>query len=720
MKKHFWILIILTLTTRFTFAGEGMWIPMLLQQLNEKEMKEMGMRISAEDIYSLNRSSLKDAIVLFGRGCTGEIISDQGLLLTNHHCGYGQIQRHSSVENDYLTHGFWAMNRSEELPNPGLTVTMLVRMEEITEKVMEGISKDMLETERTTTIRENSKKLIEKAEEETGLKASIVPFFHGNQYYMMLNRIFKDIRLVGAPPSNIGKFGGDSDNWMWPRHTGDFALFRIYVDKDGNPAEYHPDNVPYKPDYHLPISIKGVDEGDFTFVFGYPARTNQYLPAAAVELTTEVSNPARVALRAQRLDIFKRYAAGDPKIRIQYAAKDAGVANAWKKMIGESKGIQRLNAVETKKDLEAQFNRWLKNNPSFTDSYAGLIETFNQNYAQLEPLTLANDYIIEAGMGIEIFQMANRFRPLIMELQKANPDEAKVNELKESLSKYTKDFFKDYYQPIDREVAEALLNTWIDKQAKEYRPDFLEEINKKFKANTKLYVERLFGQSVFASQSSVEKLLQNISKKSLKSLDKDLAWQAVSSMHRFLGTSIQPPMRKIAASNDSLQRLYMKGLMDMQPDNRFYPDANFTLRVTYGKVEGYSPADAIYYKHFTTLEGILEKENPDIYDYVVEDRLKELYDKKDYGPYADKNGHLRIGFAASNHTTGGNSGSPVLNADGQMVGLNFDRCWEGTMSDLKYDPAMCRNISVDVRYVLFLVDKFAGATHLIDEMTIIR
>lgn len=720
MKKLIFSLWIVLLPFRLLLAGEGMWIPMLLQQLNEKEMKEMGMRISAEDIYSINNSSMKDAIVLFGRGCTGEIVSDQGLLLTNHHCGFGQIQKHSSIENDYLTNGFWAMNKSEELPNPGLTVTMLVKMEEVTNLILEGVTADMSETQRTAKIRENTKKLTDSAAKESGLEVMVRPFYHGNEYYMFYNRIFKDIRLVGAPPSNIGKFGGDTDNWMWPRHTGDFSVFRIYVDKEGKPSEYHSDNVPYKPAYHFPMSLKGVDEGDFTFVFGYPARTNQYLPTKALRLITEVSNPERVSIRGTRLEIFKQYSNADSKVRIQYAAKDASVANAWKKMIGESKGLKRLNGIEKKQKLEEEFMQWAKVDPAFDKAYSGIIPAFNKNYEKLEKYTLASDYINECGLGIEVFAFALRFKPLFDEAGKEKPDDKKISELTEGLRKLSEDFFKDYHQPVDQDVAKALLKLYLSKQPEGFRPDFLETINAKYKGNVDAYVQMVFAKSLFVSKESVNKLLNDFNPKKLRLIERDPAFMASVSMRNFFEQNIQPPMRDLTASNDSLQRLYMRGLMDMQTNKRFYPDANFTLRVTYGKVEGYAPADAVYYQHFTTLEGIMEKENPDIYDYVVEDRLKELYLNKDYGDYADKDGRIRVAFAASNHTTGGNSGSPVLNADGHMVGINFDRCWEGTMSDLMYDPAMSRNISIDVRYLLFIIDKFAGAKHLVDEMTIIR
>lgn len=721
MKKlKFSLLFLLLLSSRLLTAGEGMWIPMLLQQMNEQEMKAMGMRINAEDIYSINQSSMKDAIVQFGRGCTGEIISSKGLLLTNHHCGYGEIQKHSTLDNDYLTNGFWAMNLSEELPNPGLTVTMLVKMEDVSGRILAGVSDDLTEARRAAIIRENTRKLTAEAAKESGLEVFVRAFYHGNQYFIFYNKVFKDIRLVGAPPSNIGKFGGDTDNWMWPRHTGDFAVFRIYVDATGNPAEYHPDNVPYTPDYHLPVSLKGVEEGDFTFVFGFPGRTSQYLPAAAVALITETSNPHRVALRGTRLEIFKRYAATDPQIRLQYATKDARVANAWKKMIGESKGIKRLNGINRKRELENQFINWASADPELAMRYGGIIDAFNSNFATIEPYTLANDYINEAGLGIEIIQWASRFRPLVEESIKEKPDQLKIQAFTKDLISQSELHFKDYNQQVDRDVAAALLSLYLKNQPVNFRPDFLNIINSRFKGNVDAYVERLFGKSMFANQAALTDLLANYTPAKAKRIQSDPAYQAFASMRNFAENNLVQTLRTLNLANDSLQRLYMKGLMEMQKDKRFYPDANSTLRVTYGKVEGYSPADAVYYQHFTTLEGIMEKEDPDVYDYVVDEKLKALFKQKDFGEYGTADGTVRVAFAASNHTTGGNSGSPILNADGHMVGINFDRCWEGTMSDLMYDPAMSRNISVDIRYVLFVIDKLAGARHLVDEMTIIR
>ena len=717
--RRFLLLISIALKISALTAGEGMWIPMLLTS-NEAEMKAMGMRISAEDIYSINQGSLKDAIVQFGRGCTASLISSQGLILTNHHCGYGEIQKHSSLQNDYLTDGFWAGSLKEELPNPGLTATLLVKMEDVTDAILQGITPDMNETRRAEIIRNNSRKLLEEARKASNLDISIRPFYHGNQYIMMYNMVFRDVRLVGAPPSNIGKFGGDTDNWMWPRHTGDFSLFRIYVNAKGEPADYHPDNIPYRPAKWLTISLKGVEEGDFTFVFGYPGRTSQYLPAAAVMLITEVSNPQRVMLRGTRLEIFKHYSQTDPLVRIQYAVKDARVANAWKKMAGETKGIRRLNGIERKQELERQFLEWASATPELQALYGGIVDAFNQHYRQLEPLTLASDYLSEAGMGIEILQFAARFIPLAEEAGKAKPDTARIAALKKTLVAAANDFFKDYHQPIDREVATALLSYYLKNQPADFRPDFLEQINSRFKGNLDDYVKHLFGRSIFASQSQTTQWISNFGPKSLKKLRKDPAFQAASSMRKFNNQQIEPAMRPLQQANDSLMRLFISGLMKMQSDRRFYPDANSTLRVTYGKVEGYQPADAITYHYFTTLEGILEKENPDIEDYFVDPRLKTLHQNSDFGPYAAPDGRMRVAFTASNHTTGGNSGSPVLDANGYLVGLNFDRCWEGTMSDLMYDPAMSRNISADIRYVLFIVDKFAGATHLINEMTLLR
>ena len=710
MKKLLLSLAIL-LSSAMAFAGEGMWIPMLLQY-NEKEMQEMGMRITADDIYSINHSSLKDAIVLFGGGCTGEIVSDYGLLLTNHHCGYDYIQQHSSVEHDYLTDGFWAMDRTQELPCPGLTVIFLREMRDVTKEVTSGVDDGMEEAHRQKVINDNIKQLIAEIEKTTPYKVSVKPYFLGNEYYLLLNEEFTDVRLVGCPPSNIGKFGGDTDNWVWPRHTGDFSVFRVYADKDGHPAKYSADNVPYKPAKHLEISLKGAEEGDFAFVFGYPARTNEYLPAVAVDQEANVIDPIAVRLRGEILDIYNKYQEREKKVRIQYASKHAGLGNGWKKWMGVTEGINHFHGVEKKRAYEKSFKEWCY--VTFQRSfYFNLLEQFEEKYKALEPYKVAYTYLTNAGLNIEIMSFAGNFNKL-SQVTKETPQED-IDKMVTSLKKASADFFKDYYQPIDEEVARTMLAEYLDNQPTSFRPGFLNEIK-----DVDAYVSMLFSKSMFADEAKVNEFLEGFKVSKAKKLQKDPALMAYQSMINFYREEINPKMKPINDELARLQRLYMKGQMQMEPEKRFSPDANFTLRVTYGKVEGFKPQDGKNYRHFTTLDGIMEKENPDIYDYVVEPKLKELYNKKDYGRYADKDGTMHVAFTASVHTTGGNSGSPILNADGQLLGLNFDRCWEGTMSDLVYDPDICRNISVDIRYVLFIMDKFAGAKHLVDEMTIVE
>ena len=699
------------LTSAMAFAGEGMWIPMLLQH-NEKEMQEMGMRITADDIYSINHSSLKDAIVLFGGGCTGEIVSDYGLLLTNHHCGYDYIQQHSSVEHDYLTDGFWAMDRSQELPCPGLSVIFLREMRDVTSEVLYQVTDDMTEEKRQASIAENMKRIIAEVEKETQYKVSIKPFFLGNEYYLLLNEVYTDVRLVGCPPSNIGKFGGDTDNWVWPRHTGDFSVFRVYADKDGHPAKYSQDNVPYKPAKHLEISLKGADEGDFAFVFGYPANTNEYLPAIAVDQEANVIDPIAVDLRGKILDIYNQYQEQDKKVRIQYASKHAGLGNGWKKWMGVTEGINHFHGVQKKEAYEREFQDWAlgaRNRYMYID----LLKNFKEQYQALEPYRVAQTYLTNAGMNIEVISFAGSFNRLL-QVTKDTPQE-EVDKMIASLKNITKDFFKDYYQPIDEDVAKAMLTEYLNHQPADFRPGFLNEIT-----DVNAYVEKLFDKTMFVSEEKVNAYLDGFKASKAKKLLKDPAMKAYQSLMGFYRYEIMPKVNPINKELSRLQRVYMKGQMAMEPEKRFSPDANFTLRVTYGRVEGFKPQDGKNFRHFTTLEGIMEKENPDIYDYVVEPKLKELYRRKDYGRYADKDGTMHVAFTASVHTTGGNSGSPILNADGQLLGLNFDRCWEGTMSDLIYDPDICRNISVDIRYVLFIIDKFAGAKNLIAEMDIIE
>lgn len=718
MKKTLLTLVTILCFSTIVRADEGMWIPALLQR-NEAEMQAMGMKITADDIYSINHSSMKDAVVLFGGGCTGEIVSEQGLLLTNHHCGYGWIQKHSTIEHDYLTDGFWAMTPEEELACPGLTAIMLKNMVDVTDRVLENITDATSDEERADIIKKHIKSIIEEAQKDTEYEVSVESFYIGNQYFLMYNEVFKDVRMVGAPPSNIGKFGGDTDNWVWPRHTGDFSIFRIYVGKDGKPAEYSEDNVPYKPDYHFTISLKGVEKGDFTFVFGYPARTNEYLPAVAVNQEANVIYPVVVDLRTQILDIYNKYQERDPKVRIKYASKHAGLGNGWKKWMGVIEGIRSFKGIEKKKAFEEAYNDWCMQTRSRM-KYMHALRDFDTIYAEYEKYRMATTYLTEAGLSIELLDFAANFAKLA-EVTKGTPQE-EIDELINDLRQTSAAFFKDYYQPIDEEVAVKMLKVYIEEQPANFRPTILNDIETNYNGEVQDYVKYLFAKSILTSEEKVNKLLDEFKVSKAKKLAKDPAVVAVNSMMDFYVENVMPKSRECNNRINNLRRVYMEGQMKMIPEvfpeRNLYPDANFTLRVTYGKVGGFKPKDAVTYRHYTTLDGIMEKEDPNIYDYVVTDRLRELYEAKDFGRYADKDGSMHVAFIAGNHTTGGNSGSPILNAEGQLLGLNFDRTWEGTMSDLVYDPSICKNISVDIRYVLFLIDKYAGCTRLIDEMTI--
>jgi hypothetical protein len=686
-----------------TRADEGMWIPMLLGR-NQAAMQRAGMHITAQDIYDVNNASLKDAVLLFGSGCTGEFVSHEGLVLTNHHCGYSFIVRHSTVEHDYLTNGFWAMNRGEEIPCPGLTVTRLVRMEDVTKQVLEGVSDEMDETERTTVVEKNIAAVTAKAVEGTHYKAIVKPFYYGNQYFMYVNEVFTDVRLVGAPPSNIGKFGGDTDNWMWPRHTGDFSMFRVYVGKDNKPAAYSKDNVPYRPMKHLEISLKGVDEGDFTFVFGYPGTTRRYVTHDYVDLAANQENPVRIALRDIRLDHYNAAMAKSPAQRLKYASRVASIANGWKKWQGESLGIERLHGVEQKIAQEAEFHAWANDKPQYRD----VLDQMEQNYAKLREVELEWTYFNEAVMASDFMNRAYR----LFRIQR-NADTALVESLRADSRRYFEDF--DLHSPVDEAI---FVETFVYMWERGYAPYM------NLKHSTDVEVEatlhKVYAQSILNNPKKLEKVLSMKREKMLSAIGKDPAVALFNQAYNYCyGGDKRQTYNKADDNIQRLMRTYIKGMMEQYPDSNFFPDANLTLRVAYGHVEGFKPKDATYYTAYSTIDGIMEKENPDVYDYRVEPRLKELWQRKDYGQYANKKGELPVAFIATNHTTGGNSGSPVLNADGQLVGINFDRCWEGTMSDLLFDPAYCRNISLDIRYCLFIIDKFAGARHLVDEMTLI-
>ncbi|MBP5327116.1 MAG: S46 family peptidase [Bacteroidales bacterium] len=730
MKKT---LLLLTMTALFVsaLADEGMWIPMLLGR-NEADMQKAGMRITAKDIYDINNACLKDAILLFNQGCTGEYVSNEGLFLTNHHCGYSYITSHSTVEHDYLTNGFWAMSRGDELPCPGLTATRLVRMEDVTTQVLDGVNPDATENERNTIIERNISKITTNAVKGTHYKAIIKPFYYGNQYFMYINEVFTDVRLVGAPPSNIGKFGGDTDNWMWPRHTGDFSMFRVYADNDNKPANYSPNNKPYKPLKFLEISLDGIQEGDFTFVFGYPGTTQRYVTSDAVQLQANIENPIRINLRTIRLKHYNNAMNQSPAQRLKYASRVASIANGWKKWQGETLGINRLKGVEKKREFEQRYQTWADDKPQ----YYNVLSQLHEAYKKITPIEVDLVYFQEAVRASDFMSRAQSFLSL------ANLDDdvsivATVNKLRDASSKYFKDF--NQHTIVDRAI---FIETYLYMWQAGYAPYLAD--NSVSKAAVEKKLADIYDKSILNNERKLMEFLDKYTAKSAKKLKSDPALKLYTDAYsRAYDAQKITTYRSAMADIQRLMRTYVKGMMEMQPDVNFFPDANLTLRVAYGHVEGFRPRDGVYYKPYSTLQGIMEKENPDIYDYVVEPKLKELYAFRDYGQYGTtttisdtiiteidgdlvikyKNHTIKdmpVGFIATNHTTGGNSGSPVLNADGRLIGLNFDRCWEGTMSDLLFDPDYCRNICLDIRYCLFIIDKFAGAKHLVDEMTLVK
>lgn len=717
MKKTF-IILLITWIANLALATEGMWIPLLLKQLNEAEMRAMGMKMSAEDIYSVNRGSLKDAIVLFGGGCTGEVISGQGLLLTNHHCGYGQIQSHSTLEHNYLQDGFWAMSREDELPNPGLSVTFIVRIEDVTGQVLENVTPEMHYKERQAWVSRNIEQAKSAAERESYQDVMIRPFFEGNQYYLFVTETYRDIRLVGAPPSSIGKFGADTDNWVWPRHTGDFSLFRIYAGPDNKPADYSPDNAPFQPRHFLPVSLDGVSEGDFTMVFGFPGRTEEYLPSPAVAQRVDVLNPIRIGIRDRSLNIIDEEMRRDPQVRIQYASKQARIANAWKKWIGESQGVKATDGIGRKKAFEKEFQKRVEANPEWKKQYGGLLSQFEKLYAEQEPFAKSREYIGEiAGRNIELFSLANSLHGVVKQYE-ANGAAALESRMPR-IQSYLDGFFKDYRPEIDQLVFASLMEVYYNEVNPAHQSEFAieqfvdagkspAELARIVFTKTKLVKPEALKQAISAGPDAFVQLLKD-----------DYAYALVRSISEVSEGKVLGEYDRIQSEIDLLQQQYMKAQMEVFPEKRFYPDANGTLRVTYGQVAGYQARDAVHYQPITYLEGVMEKYVPGDYEFDVPEKLRELYRSKDYGPYAE-DGKLPVCFIGSNHTTGGNSGSPAIDAHGNLIGLNFDRVWEGTMSDINYDASICRNIMVDVRYILFIVDKYAGAGHLVEEMKLVR
>lgn len=711
MKRQAILLVLIAFITQLNCkADEGMWIPMLLKKYNIEDMQKQGFKLTAEDIYAINQASLKDAVIGLGREgrpfahfCTGNLVSNEGLVITNHHCAFDMIQSHSSLEHNYLRDGFWAQTQADELANPGITASILVRMEDVTDKITPHLKDHMTEAEREEKIKQISKKLEAKAVKGTDLQANIKPYFNGNQFFMSVFRIYKDVRLVGAPPSAIGKFGGDTDNWMWPRHTGDFSVLRIYAGENNEPVGYSEKNKPYHPSSYFKVSTGGVQEGDFTMVFGYPGTTNEYLTSYAVEQLQDIENPHKIDIRTAKLNVINAAMESDELLRIKYAAKAAGVANAWKKWQGEVKGLKRFNTVAQKQKLEQEFSNWAASK----EKYNGLLDKYKKLYDRRKDLILASAYLNEAGLGgAEVIRFA---------LQLKDSLEKQVKQ--ENLKKQADQFYKNYDPATDEKILAEMLRLYNQNLTPEWIPEKVAEAGKS--KDYQKFAAEMFEHSVFTNPERMDSFLGKLNKESVETLKEDPVYLLAASMNKFNVQKLRSSLSAIQKELALLNRIWLAGLMEMQPEKKFYADANSTLRVAYGKIGGYSPFDAVCYKPYTTLDGIMEKDNPTIYDYNVPQKLRDIYRVKDYGNYA-QDGEVPVCFIANNHTTGGNSGSPVLNARGELIGLNFDRAWDGVMSDMQYDASICRNISVDIRYVLFIIDKFADAGHLIREMELVN
>ena len=703
------IFITILLFGETALAQGGMWLPNKLSN-NEKDMKAKGSHLSAKQIYDENNASIKDAVVLFGRGCTGEFVSDKGLLFTNHHCGYGEIVRHSTVDHDYLTNGFAAKSLEEELPCPGLTVTSLQYMKDVTDKVLNGVTSSMTEQEREKVINKNIKQIVKDETKGTNLDAYVRALYYGNQYMLYVNKIYKDVRLVAAPPSNIGKFGGDTDNWMWPRHTGDFSVFRVYADENNEPREYNKANRPYKPKQYLKISLKDKQEGDFTFVMGYPGTTQQFLTSYAVEDIQNLEDPARIKVRTAILDIYKQAQEQSPAQRLRYASAVASIANGWKKWQGEVKGLKFLKAVEKKQKQEV-------GNP--------LMKDFKKLYDDNRKYKMEQLYIGEAVLASDFMKNTRRLLSLVQISTRDTTSDVtlttKANDLLSYLDKYYNNDFTSH-RSVDSSVFVSTMLIFYEDFVKD---NYYFLRNKIGNSSVSEYFANIYHKSILNNPDKIKDLLKNYKRKNYKKLMDDPALEFLSPIW---GQYVEVTIPKLDTYRSELNRLYRiyvasileeynknKTTEDVSMNNGIFPDANLTLRVTYGNIAPFHPKDAVTYSHYTTIAGIMEKEDPNVYDYVVENKLKDIYYNNNMAPYGD-----RVAFIATNHTTGGNSGSPVMDADGNLIGLNFDRNWEGTMSDILYNKDLCRNITLDIRYCLLIIDKYLEAKNLIEELEIVK
>ena len=700
-------------------ADEGMWLLSLIGK-NYDDMKQKGFKLTADDIYNINQSCIKDAIVGLGNAgspfwhfCTAEIVSDKGLLTTNHHCGYGQIQEHSTVEHDYLRDGFWAYTMEEELPNPGLTASILVRVEDVTAEVLAVLNDDMTEAERNKAIAEVSKKISDKAKEGTNYEATVKSMFNGNQFFLFVHNIYKDVRLVGAPPSSMGKFGGDTDNWMWPRHTADFSMFRIYTAPDGSPAEYSKDNVPLKPKHHLPINIKGVEENDFAMIMGFPGTTNRFVTSYGLEEVMDITNKLRYEIRTQKINVWKAAMNADQAVKIKYASKYASCSNYWKYSNEQNKALKALNTIGVKQDIERRYNEWAKGKDA---KYQNVLSEIEKMVKARKPYMAARTYLAEGLLsGPELPMQAFGIYNMLVQAEEQTSLQDKQAMLDE-IMKEVKTFYKDYDQNLEEKTIATMFEYVFKNIEPEYCPEFLAEINKKYKGNFEKYAADAMKKSVFANEETITKFL---AKPNLKKLAKDP--MVVAGLGAYMEyVAVSKKIKNAAPDMNRMQRLFVYGLLDMNGNKPIAPDANSTIRCTYGNCLSYEPRDGVYYSYYTTLDGVMEKEDPMNPEFIVPAKLKELWAAKDYGRYANKKGDLPTCFITNNDITGGNSGSPVMNAEGHLIGLAFDGNSEAMSGDIDFEENMQRCINLDVRYMLFIIDKFAGAKNLINEMTIVE
>jgi hypothetical protein len=699
---------------------EGMWLPLLLERLNYVDMQKMGLHLTADELYSINHNSLKDAIVGLSNGgggggffCTAELVSGQGLLFTNHHCGYSAVQSHSSTEHDYLTNGFWAKSFSEELSNEDMCASFLQRIENVTDSIIPLLADTLKETARSAKIKEISSRIRKRAEEDGKYEASVKSFYGGNEYYLFVFKTYKDVRLVGAPPSSIGKFGGDTDNWMWPRHTGDFSILRVYTDPDGNPAKYDAKNIPLKPAYHLPISLKGIKKNDFAMIWGYPGSTTRYVTSYGIDYNLQIFYPTLIKLFGKELEIMKERMDQDNAVKIAYAANYAGIANTWKNFIGQKRMLVRNKVEDKKKLIEQDFISWYGKSPASEKKYGKVLENLQKNYADMKKVAIPFFYANLAGNALDVVQMASQFGSLKSALEKKNKDALK--EAQSGLKDAVKEHFKEFDMAIARKTLAEMLRMYATDVAAAELPSIFATIAKDYNNDYTAFANAVYESSVFATPENANKFIE---KPSLKVFKKDLGWQLTESMEEAMGK--YAAAYGAARGNVSVaNRLFIGGLREMNPNLVKYPDANSTMRMSYGSVLDYFPADAVHYDYVTTLKGVMQKEDPTNDEFIVTQKLKDLFKTKDYGQYGE-NGEMVVCFLTTNDITGGNSGSPVINGDGQLIGLAFDGNWEAMSGDIMFEPDMQRTINVDIRYVLFIIDKYAGAVNLINELTLVK